>query len=269
MKDKLENLKDIISGMESLIVAYSGGVDSTFLLKVASQVLGEKVLAVTADSPSFPSREKEFAIQLARELKVKHLIVESDEMEEPNFVRNDRDRCYWCKKELFSKLLEIAEEEGLKFVAEASNLDDTSDHRPGLKAAQEMGIRSPLIEAELSKYEIRQLSKYLGLKTWQKPSMACLASRFAYGIEITSELLEKIEKAEELLKEEGFRQVRVRYHGDLVRIEVAQDEIARLASPRVRDKVLSRFKEFGFLYTTIDMEGYLSGSMNRLLNKGR
>lgn len=262
---KLQNLREILQGMDSLLLAYSGGVDSTFLLKVATDVLGEKVLAVTAVSPTYPQEEHQAACEIARLLGARHISISTDELEDPNFCGNPPERCYYCKQELFRKLKHIASREGISFVVDASNLDDCSDYRPGRKAAEEIGVRSPLIEAGLSKQEIRNFSRELGLPTWDKPSMACLASRFPYGETITPEKLVRVEQAEKLLRALGFRQVRVRSHGKLARIEVDADRLSELAAPGLRQKVVNALKEMGFVYVTLDLQGYRTGSLNEAL----
>lgn len=266
-EEKFNNLKSIINSLGSMVLAYSGGVDSTFLLKVASQILGGRVLAVTAISPSFPRREAEFAQKMAKDLGVEHLVIETKEMEDENFLLNQEDRCYWCKKELFLKLRQIAEEKNLAYVADGANADDVGDYRPGLESARELGVRSPLKEAELTKEEIRKLSYSLGLSTWDKPSFACLASRLPYGVRITQDILRKIDKAEEILIKEGFTQVRVRHHGDIARIEVPASQLSRLIEKK--ECILRELKNLDYLYVTVDLEGYRSGSMNTPLIKKR
>jgi uncharacterized protein len=262
---KLERLQEILREMGSLIVAFSGGVDSTFLLKVAKDSLGENVLAVTATSSTYPERESREAEGLAREIGARHIKIESEELDIPGFRNNPPDRCYYCKGELFHKLKEIAERENIKFIADGSNLDDLSDYRPGRKAAEELGVRSPLKEAGFTKENIRILSKEMGLSTWNKQSFACLASRFPYGNEINPNKLGMVDKAEDFLLSMGFRQVRVRHHDTIARIEVSKDEIVRLFYNGTSETISKRLKEIGFKYITVDLEGYRTGSMNLAL----
>ncbi|MDP2984487.1 MAG: ATP-dependent sacrificial sulfur transferase LarE [Candidatus Latescibacter sp.] len=262
MENKLDCLKDILAGMESVLVAYSGGVDSTFLLKVASDVLGAKALAVIGDSSTLPSEEKQQALEIAEKLNVRYQVIESREISNPDFAMNSKDRCYWCKSELFSKLREIADREHIKFVVDGSNADDRSDYRPGTRAAREYGVRSPLQEAGLTKDEIRKFSRDMGLPTWDKPSMACLSSRIPYGEEITEDKLDKVEKAERILKSLGFKQVRVRHYNETARLEVAESDIPRLAEPDLRKKIVAGLKAVGYRYIALDLEGYRTGSMN-------
>jgi len=264
---KLARLQAILKEMQSAVVAFSGGVDSTFLLKVAADTLGKNVLAVTALSPTYPPEEHDRACALARSLGVRHLTIFTNELSEPAFASNPPDRCYHCKKELFRKLREIAARENLRFVIDAGNADDLSDYRPGRKAAVEAQIRSPLIEAGLAKEEIRLLSKEMGLATWDKPSAACLASRLPYGETITPEKLQRIDSAEKLLRELGFKQVRVRSHGDLARIEVESEALQKLAVPETRALVAAKLKDLGFAYVTMDLSGYRMGSLNETLSR--
>ncbi len=264
-KNKLEKLKNILKGMESAVVAYSGGVDSSFLLKVAVSVLGkENVLAVTADSETYPASQKKEAESFAKKLKVPHRIIHTKELDIKNFKDNPVNRCYFCKKELFQTLRAVADKKKLKNVIDGSNLDDKDDWRPGSIALKELGIRSPLDEAGLRKNDIRLLSREFKLPTWDKPSFACLASRFPYNQKITKKKLKRVEAAEEFLKGLGFRQVRVRSHEKLARIEIETKELKKAI--QVKDKIIKRFKSLGFTYITLDLAGYRTGSMNETLN---
>jgi pyridinium-3,5-biscarboxylic acid mononucleotide sulfurtransferase len=265
---KLERLRKVLARCDSALLAYSGGVDSTFLLAVAKEVLGPRLLAVTAASAVVQPSEIAAAKRIARALGVDHEVIDTDEiMDLEEYCANPPERCYHCKQVLFSRLTEFAGERGLACVMEASNADDTGDYRPGLRAVKELAIMSPLIEARLTKADIRSLSREMGLPTWNKPSLACLASRFPYGERITVEKLATVLKAEEYLLSAGFSSCRVRYYGELARIEVPKAEIERLLEERTRAKVVRRFKALGFQYVTIDLEGYRSGSMNVGLEK--
>jgi uncharacterized protein len=266
IEQKLEQLKEIFQSMGKVLVAFSGGVDSTFLLKVAKDSLGDRnVLAVTALSPLYPDRELAGAKRVAQEIGVRHLLIESNELEIEGFSENPPNRCYFCKRELFGELMDLAKKEGVPYVVEGSTLDDEKDHRPGRKAVQELGIRSPLQEALFTKEEVRKLSKELGLPTWDKPSFACLASRFPYGEEITSEALRMVDEAEAFLLSLGFKQVRVRHYQNLARIEVYAEDISRLMNGVLREKVVNRLKKIGYQYVTVDLQGFRSGSMNEVL----
>ncbi len=261
--EKQENLKEYFKSMKSVAVAFSAGVDSTYMLKVAHDVLGDNVIAVTASSCSFPERELNEAKQFCRDEGIRHIVCASEELDIEGFRHNPKNRCYLCKTELFTKIKNIAAENGIEWVAEGSNMDDNGDYRPGLMAVKELGIASPLRYAGLYKDEIRQLSKELGLKTWDKQSFACLSSRFVYGELINEEKLSMVDKAEQLLLDMGFRQVRVRIHDKLARIEVSPSEIAKLAENA--EKIYSELKSYGFSYVTADLGGYRTGSMNETL----
>lgn len=263
--DKYRVLQENLKALGSVAVAFSSGVDSTFLLKAAQEALGDKVIAVTASSCSFPKRELEEAKAFCEKKGICQIIVESEELDIDGFRQNPKNRCYLCKHELFEKIWEIAKENGMNAVAEGSNMDDNGDYRPGLIAVKELGVSSPLRQAELSKAEIRELSKEMGLPTWDKQSFACLSSRFVYGETINEKKLGMVDKAEQLLLDMGFHQVRVRIHGNIARIEVLPGEIARIVEEKNRMKIASKLKEYGFDYVTLDLLGYRTGSMNETL----
>jgi len=262
LHQKLDELKSYLRSLESVAVAFSGGVDSTFLLKMAHDELKDKAIAVTARSSSFPERELNEAMQFAKTEGITHIVFDSEELDIEGFRKNPVNRCYLCKKELFGKIKEIAEQHGSKFMAEGSNIDDNKDYRPGLAAVKELGVKSPLREAGLSKEEIRLLSKEMGLPTWNKQSFACLSSRFVYGETISKEKLKAVDLAEQLLLDMGFSQVRVRVHGNSARIEILPHEFSKLLDLPARKEVYSKLKEFGFTHVSLDLLGYRTGSMN-------
>ncbi|HBI47430.1 MAG TPA: ATP-dependent sacrificial sulfur transferase LarE [Smithella sp.] len=265
-QDKLKQLRCHIEKWGSLAVAYSGGVDSTFLLKVAHDVLQDCVIAVTARSSAYPEREFKEAAEFTRSAGIKHIVLQSEELEIEGFTNNPPNRCYLCKYELFSKIKEVAGQHGIKSIAEGSNIDDLGDYRPGMQAIKELMIISPLKEAGLSKDVIRKLSKQMGLPTWDKPAFACLASRFPYGEKITRDKLAMVDKAEQYLLNLGFKKVRVRHHGDTARIEVAEAERLKFFDLKLMDKVYKQFQEIGFAYTALDLKGYRTGSMNEVID---
>lgn len=266
LAQKLAKLKTIILEYNSVLVAFSGGMDSTLVLKVALDVLPKnKVLAITADSPTYPREELLFSKNVAKSLGVRHKIIKTCELEEEKFASNPVNRCYFCKSELFSKLKTIASEFKLNFVVDGSSVSDKSDFRPGSIAKRELKIHSPLLEAGFTKEDIRNLSRKIGLPTWDKPSLACLASRIPYGTRINSDLLERVNRAEVYLRNLGFKQARLRHYNGLCRIEVPKEDIPLLINKRIQ--VVDRFKKMGYNYITVDLEGYRTGSMNEVIRR--
>jgi uncharacterized protein len=262
---KFERLKRILEEMRRVLVAFSGGVDSTFLLKVAKDILGENVLAVIASSETYPEREQQEAIRIVGDMKARYKVIHTKELDNPDFKNNPPERCYFCKSELFSRLKTIAADEDISYICDGSNFEDTQDFRPGSKAAEELGVRSPLKEVQLVKEEIRLLSRMLGLPTWDKPSMACLSSRFPYNTQIERESLRQIDQAEEFLRAMGFSQIRIRHHGKMARIEIDPAEFVKIMDEKTRVKIVEELKKIGYLYITLDLAGYRTGSMNEPL----
>ena len=262
---KKEALVEALKKMDSLLVAFSGGVDSTFLLAAAREALGSRVIAATAVSDTYTGREKEEATAFTSALGIEHILFQSHENAYPEFVSNSPQRCYYCKKALAQELLEIARARGIAHIAHGANTNDLDDYRPGRKAAEEMGLIAPLVDAGLSKDEIRRLSKEMGLPTWDKPAMACLASRIPYGRTITAEKLRVIGEAEDFLAQSGFRQFRVRHHGSIARIEVDPGDFPLILDRELRERIVEKLKGLGFLHVALDLEGYVTGSMNREL----
>jgi uncharacterized protein len=268
VEEKLLKLREIVKDLESVVVAFSGGVDSTLVAKVCYEVLKDNSMVVTARSETYPDFEFEEAKGLAKEIGIKHLVLNTSELAIEGFASNPPNRCYFCKTELFEKLKDIAKQHRFLHVADGANLDDMEDYRPGLEASKELGVKSPLKEAGMTKKDIREASKMLNLPNWNKPAYACMSSRFPYGQSITEEKLKMVSEAEKYLRGLGLEQFRVRHHETIARIEVLPEDIHILTHSPTRDELLGKFKEIGFTYVTLDLEGYRSGSMNEVLSTG-
>lgn len=262
LQEKLDRLRALLTELGSVVVAYSGGIDSTFVLKVAHEQLGDKAVGITAVSPTFPLLELEAAERVAREIGARHETVQTDQLAIDDFVKNDANRCFHCKTDLYQLLGTVRQAKAAAYIVDGTNLDDLGDDRPGMKAAREWGVRSPLVEAELSKADIRTLAKEFGLSNWDKPAAACLSSRIPRGTPITIESLRRVEAAEDILQSAGFLHVRVREHGDVARIEVGPDEFARLNEPDLRTHISARLREAGFRFVCVDLEGYRPGGIS-------
>jgi uncharacterized protein len=265
LEEKERRLRALLSDYGSVIIAFSGGVDSAYLAYVAHSEMGERALAVTGDSASYPTFQRALADQLTTMFGIRHELILTEEFEDQNYTSNPPNRCYYCKTELYTRLSELARERGFEMIADGTNADDAGDYRPGRQAAREMGVRSPLSECDMTKADIRELSRRAGLPTWNEPASACLSSRVPYGQVVTIEKLSMVDKAEMALKRLGFRQVRVRHHGDVARIEVADEEMARALDRKMTQRMSDALKAIGFKYVTLDLEGYRTGSLNEAL----
>ncbi|HUI68334.1 MAG TPA: ATP-dependent sacrificial sulfur transferase LarE [Nitrospirota bacterium] len=267
IEQKWDRLRTLLRGMKCAVLAYSGGVDSSLLLRATAEVMGPRLIAITAVSETYPPGELEAAKEFARTLGVTHRILRTQELASEEFVRNSPERCYFCKKELYGKLKKIAETEGISCILDGSNTDDLDDYRPGRKAAEEFSVRSPLVETGLSKSDVRELARFLNLPVWDKPSLACFSSRIPYGTRITPDIIETVKNAEDHLHVLGLRQVRVRHHGNIARIEIDREAFGQLFSNETAEKVTSALKGLGYTYVCLDLEGYRTGSMNAELDR--
>jgi pyridinium-3,5-biscarboxylic acid mononucleotide sulfurtransferase len=267
LSSKLKRLEAILSDMQSVLVAYSGGADSTFLLKVASNILGDRAIAVTASSATYTPQELEEARENTELIGAKHIIVHTNELDDPDFASNPPDRCYYCKKELFTKLFELAQQHSLNYVIDGSTCDDERDFRPGMRAASEFHVRSPLMDAGFTKEEIRALSRDMNLPTWDKPPLPCLSTRFPYGTQITKEKVVRVGRAEKFLAGFGIRQLRVRDHNNIARIEVPRKDMPMFLDEEISKQIMENFKALGYTYVTLDLQGYRMGSMNEPLKE--
>ncbi|OGW40116.1 MAG: TIGR00268 family protein [Nitrospirae bacterium GWC2_56_14] len=261
-EQKWDRLRELLREMKLAVLAYSGGVDSSLLLRAASEVMGPHLIAVTAVSETYPQGELEAAQAFVRSLGVTHRIIHTRELDNEQFAQNPPERCFHCKNELFQKLAHLASTEGIPFILDGSNTDDLNDHRPGRRAAEAFSVRSPLVEAGIDKAEVRRLASLLNLPQWDKPSLACLSSRIPYGTRITRDILDRVQQAENFLHGLGFRQVRVRHHGDTARIELDKNDFSQLLTGDVADRVTAQLKELGYTYVSLDLAGYRTGSMN-------
>jgi uncharacterized protein len=267
IEQKWDRLRTLLRGIKCAVLAYSGGVDSSLLLRATAEVMGHRLIAVTAVSETYPRGELEAAKEFARTLGVTHRILRTQELSSEEFARNSPERCYFCKKELYGKLKKIAETEGISCILDGSNTDDLVDYRPGRKAAEEFSVRSPLVETELSKSDVRELARFLNLPMWDKPSLACLSSRIPYGTRITPDIIETVQTAEDHLRVLGFRQVRVRHHGEIARIEIDREAFGQILTDDVVERITAALRGLGYVYVCLDLEGYRTGSMNAALDR--